>query len=478
MAQQENKYRYLIKNVGVLTIGSFGSKFLSFFLLPLYTSILTTEEYGISDFIHATVNLLIPVFTLNISDAVFRISMEKGRDREEVFRTGCQVFGAGFLLVVLFFWLNKIVQLNTLLSDYSGWCLFLYLTQAVNSILLQYARAMDQVSDVAVSGIISAFSIAVINILCIVVFSMGLRGYLFAMVSGQALADFYLLYRLKAGKILCRIRCRVSKELCRDMIAYSLPLVVTTISWWVISASDRYMVIWLCGVVENGIYSVAYKIPGILSVMQNLFTQAWQISAVKEQENDSAGGFYKEVYTQYHICTVMVSAGLIGTSRLMAGILFSNDFYRAWNYVPWLLFATLFSGLSGYMGGILAALKDTKALSVSCAAGAIVNIILNMILLKTVGTIGAAYATLISYMVTFVCRIIFVKKDAGILLITGKNIWMYVLIFMECCVVGMENRCLRYSITGMLVFIMLAVNLDTIRTAICKLSQMRKLRRK
>ena len=63
-------YKYLFKNIGLLTISQFGTKILVFLLVPLYTSVLSTSEYGTYDLFVTTINLLVPIVTLNLSDAV------------------------------------------------------------------------------------------------------------------------------------------------------------------------------------------------------------------------------------------------------------------------------------------------------------------------------------------------------------------------------------------------------------------------
>ena len=73
---KKNKYTELIANTGALAIGNFSSKILVFLLVPLYTSVLTTEEYGFYDLVFTTIQLLIPVFTCNVTDAVLRFTLE------------------------------------------------------------------------------------------------------------------------------------------------------------------------------------------------------------------------------------------------------------------------------------------------------------------------------------------------------------------------------------------------------------------
>ena len=71
-----SKYIYLINKTGILAISNFSSKLLVFFLVPIYTSVLSTAEYGTYDLAMSTVLLLYPVLTVNIVDCVMRFSME------------------------------------------------------------------------------------------------------------------------------------------------------------------------------------------------------------------------------------------------------------------------------------------------------------------------------------------------------------------------------------------------------------------
>lgn len=98
-----NKYKELGKNVFLFTLSGFIPKILSFILVPLYTSYLTTYDYGISDLIVTTVQLLIPILTLDIQDAVMRYSLDKNYDNTNVLSYAVHVIckGAGVLLILI-----------------------------------------------------------------------------------------------------------------------------------------------------------------------------------------------------------------------------------------------------------------------------------------------------------------------------------------------------------------------------------------
>ena len=83
-----SKYLYLIKNIGVLTLSNLGSKILAFLLIPLYTSVLSTEQYGVFDLAQTTVSLCIPILSFNISSAALRFALDKDKDKKDVFSVG------------------------------------------------------------------------------------------------------------------------------------------------------------------------------------------------------------------------------------------------------------------------------------------------------------------------------------------------------------------------------------------------------
>ena len=112
------KYKYLFKNIGILTVSNFASKIMIFLLVPLYTSVLTTAEYGIYDLIVSTVQLLFPMLTLNITDAVMRFSMDKSYSVNDVAVIGLTYLIRSFVAVALFLLVCSRLQLFTSVSGY------------------------------------------------------------------------------------------------------------------------------------------------------------------------------------------------------------------------------------------------------------------------------------------------------------------------------------------------------------------------
>lgn len=101
------KYKYLLKNVGIMTLASFGTKILSFLMVPLYTNILSTEAYGTYDIYQTTLFLIVPVLSLNIADGIMRFSLDETYDKREVFMVGVRRYIAACVLCILLVGVNQ-----------------------------------------------------------------------------------------------------------------------------------------------------------------------------------------------------------------------------------------------------------------------------------------------------------------------------------------------------------------------------------
>ena len=174
--------------------------------------------------------------------------------------------------------------------------------------------------------------------------------------------------------------------------------------------SDRYilMLFWNAGVV--GLYTAASKLPAMINLVSSIFQQAWQYSTAKEIESEDKTDFFSTVLRGYLYICVCSCGGLILFNKVICKILLKTEFYNAWRFVPLLLLAAMFGCISTYFGTFYQALKKNTMLMVSTVAGAIINIILNFVLIPIYGGFGAAIATVISYIVVTIVRVIDVRK--------------------------------------------------------------------
>ena len=424
-----NRVGYLAKNIGYLAIGQLGTKILSLLLVPLYTYILTTEEYGIYDFYYTTVSLLVPILSLNICDSSLRFPLDKNYDRNKIFSISlyhlflCFLWG-GFLVLLNSFW-----NVIPVIDDYPLLFFLMLVTSATNGIMNSFARGIDKVKEVALSGVICSAIIIFLNLLFLLLLKMGLVGYFLANIIGFIGQSVYLFVLIRGWQYI--EWGRLDKKLQKEMLAFSKPMILNNISWWINGVSNRYVIVWLCGIATNGIFSVSYKIPSVLMMFQSIFSQAWTLSAVQEYDREDKNIFFSRMYDAYNVCMTLICSLLIIISRFIASFLYAKDFYVAWQYVPFLLIATIFGSLSGYIGGIYAATKDTKAFASTSVIGAVSNLFLTLLLVWQMGIMGAAIAAMVSYALIWYLRIRSIKQYMDLQISYWKDGFSYILLLIQ-----------------------------------------------
>ncbi|MBQ7822224.1 MAG: polysaccharide biosynthesis C-terminal domain-containing protein [Clostridia bacterium] len=403
-----NKYKKLITNTAVLALGTLGSKILVFLLMPLYTRLLSSSEYSTADIISQTANLLIPLISLGMYEAVFRFAMDKNEKSERVLTTGLYTTLAGGAVFALF------LPLLCKIEYFNGYfpLVFLYVVCAsIHYLVSRYTRAIGQNTLFAVQGMLSTALNIGFNIIFLVGFDMGVTGYVLSVIVADMLTSLFLFFKLGLWKRLHP--SNFSKAVLGAMLKYSVPLIPTTVFWWVTNVSDRYIIRAVIGDSVNGLYAAAFKIPTILLLLSSVFTEAWQFSAVVEKDGSNKkehAEFFGVVFNSFQGMLFMSAAGLIAFSKVFAVVLFAQSYFEAWRYMPLLIMATVYSSLVTFMGSVY--LVDKKSIHSFATAliGAVVNVVLNVILIGPYGANGAAFATFICYLVVYIIRAVTARK--------------------------------------------------------------------
>lgn len=456
------KYIYLIKNMGLLTISNFSSKLLSFLLVTLYTSVLTTKDYGIYDIFNTTIMLLIPILTMGIIESVLRFPLENRENSEVIYLVGLKHVLRGFFILIIVCGINYVYTFSDTLLKYNIFFIFLYITAVVSQMLQNFARGIEKVSSLAVSGILSSIAVISLNILFLLYLDLGLVGYFLANILGMVISIIYLVFSLGVWKY--KLSRKIDKKLEKEMLNYSIPTIANSISWWVNNAADRYIIISLFGLATNGIYSVSYKIPSIMNVFQTIFNQAWTISAVQEFDKNDSNGFYKNVYSGTNFVMITVCSILILLTKVLARLLYKNQFYSAWTYVPYLLISILFGVLCGVLGGVYTATKDSKKLGSSTVIGAVVNVIAGYLLSVLIGPIGAALGTLLSYIIVWLIRLVDVKKYMKLRINLKRDVISYVVLLLQAIeLIYVKEGILLYSTQTILFLIVLLMYMNELK---------------
>ncbi len=404
-----NKYQKLANNTLIFAIGSFGAKFLSFILMRLYTGCMTEEGYGTADLLYQTVNVLYPILTFSMADAVIRFGMEKGYDKRQVYTVAIIASLIGLTAFALF---SPVLNLIDMYKDY-GFLLYVYCYfSCFRQIASNFVRAKGYVKLFAADGIFSTLVIVICNIIFLVVLDMGVTGYVLSIIISDAVS--FALLTVIAGLHKYLDITYFSKKLFKEMLKYSAPLIPTYVLWWITSASDRWFVISLCGEADNGIYSAAYKIPSLLMMFTTLFYQAWQMSAIENRNDSGLSKFYTKIYGAYSSLLMIAAAGVIMLVKPLTFLLVDNDpeknFTFAYHYTPILVVAMVFQCLCQFTSSVYNVKKKSVNSLLTSLIAAVVNIILNFLLIPEYGPYGAAIATAAAYAACFAIRIFDVRN--------------------------------------------------------------------
>ena len=450
----KSKYGYLAKNTVLFTLSSFGSKLLAFLLVPFYTAVLSTEEYGMADLITTTSNLLIFVVTICIADAVLRFAIDNSDMRQGVFGFGLRVVILGNIisgsLILLVAYINPF-HWN---SCFYIFLFFTILTNALNQLVSNYLRAIDKILPVAVMGILVTAVTVSCNLLLLLVFKLGVEGYLFSFIAGYFFASiygFYIIFR-NDPKSFIQI---CDKQTQRQMVLFAFPLIFNGVAWWINNSLDRYYIIFYCGVAVNGLYAVASKIPTILTMINQIFNQAWNLSAIKEFDAEDKSGFFSNIYCLYNFVLVSGCSVIILFNIPLARLLFSKDFFVAWNYSSVLVITAVFAALSGYFGSVFVAVKNSKIFAISTVLAAFVNALLNWVLIPTFGALGGAVATAVSFFIIWLIRYIIAKRYIKMKIHIIRDLTAYVLIIFQTVLEHMDDHVYPGQVTIFIVIIIL-----------------------
>ncbi len=434
----KKKYRDLSKNMMLFSISSLGQKALAFFLVPLYTSFLVTEEYGMIDLVMTTVNLLLPIITLNIAEGVMRFTLDNRQD-VRYFAYGFKVTLSGIAMLGVVLGIAYIIPFFNDTKPYLIWIFCVISIDSLYILYQYYLRATNRIEVMVVGSLINTFITLTLNVLLIAKFRMGFIGYYIAYTSGLFFAFLYMLIR--SGIHFRELAlCGDTTSLRKQMLPYSIPAAFNAIAWWVNSSLDRYFVSWLCGVDDNGVYSMAYKIPNILTSFQLIFSRAWAISAIVEFDKDDTDGFLGKTYEMYSSSMAIVASLIILMNMIISRFLYVGDFFLAWKYVPLLVLSTFFGAMSGHLGGILSAVKDTKSIALSSSISAIINLVLNVLLIRKYGVVGAAIATAISYFGAWAIRLMLSARYVRMKVNWGKVTLVYVALLVQVICASTEKH--------------------------------------
>ena len=430
-----NKSKKLFNNTILFLIGSLGSKFIQFILVPIYTYTLTASEYGTTEIVLTFINFLLPIFSISIADGFLRFGLDKKYNCDEITAICLKINFIGSIISVMCIPLYRI---NYTLSQYMFYFIIILNLRIYRDDLSIRLKILDKNKLYAIDSIVYTLILCISNILLLVILKMKIEGYFISYIIANCFSIIFLLF-FSEFHIQMLFR-KNNKELAFKIFKYSLPMIVNGIAWWITNASDKFMIQYLVNDEAVGIYSISAKLPTLVSTFTGVFNQAWIISSVIEFDNDKEKKFYSGIFQKYICFLFLCTSILILFIKPFIKVYVSDSYTEAWKYAPILISSATMSGIASFMVGIYAASMKNKNVTITTIIGGITNIVLNYIFIKKIGIMGAAVSTFISWGIVAMLRMLDVKSFFDFNMNINKIIIYTILIIFESFIMVYINN--------------------------------------
>lgn len=443
------KNKELIKNTLIIAIGKICTQFISFILLPLYTNILSTNEYGEVDLITTYVSLFVPLITLQIEMAVFRFLIEYRKDKKRqsdyIYNSISIVIKTTLILSIIYILVMSIIDYK-----YRWYLLIIIISTIYSNVLLQIARGIGDNLGFAIGSIIAGVTTLILNCLLLKIFNFGIEGMLISISVANLLCSIFIFLReniyhnIKYGK--------KNNDLIKEMIKYSIPLIPNGIMWWIINVSDRTIISFILGTTSNGIYAISNKFSNLFVSLYNIYSLSWTEQASLHIKDKDKNEYFSEMLNKSIIFFFSLSIGIIGCMPYIFPLMIDDKYIESYIYIPILMLGMFFNVLVSLLGAIYIAEKKTKEVAKTSIYSAIINIVINLIFVKYIGIWATVISTAVAFMLMFIYRIIDVQKYVKV----KFDILMYcemIVVFFLVCIAYYVNNTIINIIALILIFI-------------------------
>lgn len=424
----------LLKNSGIYGLVQVIQKSIGLFLIPVYTSLLSPADKGISDIVTPIVAFFSIFYTLSINSAVIRFYVDYKENKEKLkeFWGTCVTFVAiNSLILSLFFIIFKNIFVMPLARgvDFYPYILLGFISITLNpiyNIFQSSLQAREKSKEYGWNNLIYFFVNLGLNILFVVIFRIGVIGILLAL----ALTDIiFFIYTLI--KFVPTIKITIKKFYLSQALKYSLPLLPHTLSGWAVALIDRIFLNGYKGLAAPAIYSTGAQFGNIINVLTSAINQAyvpWFFERMKNKEKNES-----EIVKMAEYLTIVYAVLAMGMSLFgpeIFKIMVNKDYYEGWKVIPFLSFGYVFNGIYYFfVNPLFYNKKGVKFIAVGTFSSAILNSVLNMLLIPKYDIIGAALASMISMFLACVL-IYFIAKRIEPLRFNIVKMFFIVFIFL------------------------------------------------
>lgn len=397
----------LFKNTGIIAIGQVSTRLINFFLLPLYTAILSQEEYGLVDLLSTYSSFIAVIVGLQLSQAAFRFLVTCREDKEKTTSVISTIVAATALVSIAYAFIFGIASPFIHLE-----CKWYLLVHVIAALYLQttscIARGLGRNADYAAGNFISAATSLVLNVVAIAVLRLVVPAMLAAYIIGPVVGGTFLVFRSREWKYI-KVS-RASKAEFITIIKYALPLVPNELSWSVIHASDRMVISHFMSVAANGLIAVAAKFSSIYTTAFSIFNTSWTEQVVLHYKDEGGPEYICDMFDKMVTFFGTIAIGIITCMPFVFNLFVNEKFNDAYPLVPFYMIAVFFNAIIGMISAIYLIENETKQVAVSTVVAAAINLLVDLALVKVIGAYTAPVSSICGYATISFWRLYDVNK--------------------------------------------------------------------
>ena len=381
-----------LKDFGIYAIGNIGMKLITFLLVPLYTYFIDDPgEYGYFDVCLATCYLLLPLVTMQLRDGSFRFLVN---NKDEQFRK--QIISSVYNTLCLTFLLTIMIAFGVSLF-YPIRCLWytiaMLLVMCAYEVTIQIIRATNDNVTFVTTNLIASATTVVYAILFVAVFNMGIDGIFLSNILSKVTG-------LIIGEVRVSLFSRyfdfrlIDTDTLKKLWKYSLPLIPTSMLWWLTGFANRQYIMHFVGPEANGYYAVSARIMTMLFVLGTIFQQTWQEHAFKQYGTPEQDKTFSDIFNNFMYVFMTIGVVFIFAIKAIFPILIGPKYQFAVNLVYLMVLTNLGGSIGHFFGVAYECAKDTKRLIPAAVVNAGAIMTLSFFFVQQWGIYGVLFSTL------------------------------------------------------------------------------------
>jgi len=407
MGNNESRTQLLTRNIFVFGLVTIISRLITFILTPIYTRYFNPQEFGIYSLITMAISIICPLGMIGTSDALFRLYFDNSdlSYRRKLISTGLKlvIYITGCLLIIFFIFKRPITTMylgNIKYLDYIILGIFIIFFSNITSITNSIIKMENNRKKIVQTILIQAVVTLLFNLLFIVIMHKDMRFILITNIIN--LIILFFITSAYGKKYLNFSDLRINKNISKEIIKYGLPLTPVFIGYWILSAGDKLILNYIYDTSAVGLYAVGMKLSSIMELFQAIFGQGWQFFSFSTMRDNDASRVYGKIFDLVVFTGVSIVTILLFYGDFIFNILFAKNYYEAWIISPVLCLGPVIMVLRWIAGVGTNIKKKTYLSTIGIFFAAITNIILNFLFIPKYYLMGAAIATLISYIVMLI----------------------------------------------------------------------------